>query len=49
MATESRDVSQKMVDWIIEELRYKAGIFKETGTISGEHSFNPMSLCSRDF
>ncbi|CZR51823.1 uncharacterized protein PAC_01700 [Phialocephala subalpina] len=34
MATEGRDVSQKMVDWIIEELRYKAGIFKETGTIS---------------
>lgn len=38
MATEGRDVSQKMVDWIIEELRYKAGVFKETGTISGKNS-----------
>ncbi|KAF8885777.1 hypothetical protein BD779DRAFT_658289 [Infundibulicybe gibba] len=28
------DVTQKMVDWCIEELRYKAGIFQKTGAIS---------------
>ncbi|TAQ85949.1 hypothetical protein B7494_g5717 [Chlorociboria aeruginascens] len=34
MAAEGRDVSEMMADWIIGELRYKAGIFKETRTIS---------------
>jgi hypothetical protein len=34
MATEGRDVTQKMADWIIAELRYKAQVFKDTGTIS---------------
>ncbi|KAE8453577.1 hypothetical protein EG329_010438 [Mollisiaceae sp. DMI_Dod_QoI] len=34
MATKGRDVSQKMVDWIIDELRWKAEAFRETGAIS---------------
>jgi hypothetical protein len=34
MAAPGRDVSQKMVDWVIEELRYKAKIFKEIGAVS---------------
>lgn len=34
MSAEGRDVSQKMVDWCIDELRYKAKIFEETGAIS---------------
>jgi hypothetical protein len=29
-----RDVTQKMVDWVIEELRYKANIFKDTLAVS---------------
>jgi hypothetical protein len=33
LSTEGRDVTQKMSDWVIEELRYKAKIFKETGTV----------------
>lgn len=31
---EGRDVSQLMVDCVIDELRWKAGIFKETGAVS---------------
>ena len=27
------DVSEKMMDYIIEELKWKAGVFKETGTV----------------
>jgi hypothetical protein len=34
LSTEGRDVTQKMSDWVIDELRYKAKIFKETGTVS---------------
>jgi hypothetical protein len=34
LATEGRDVTQNMVDWVIDELRYKARIFKETGAVS---------------
>jgi len=34
MSTPGRDVSQKMADWVIEELRWKAKIFQETGTIT---------------
>lgn len=30
MSTEGRDVTQSMVDWVIEELRYKSKDFKET-------------------
>jgi len=33
LSTEGRDVTQKMSDWVIDELRYKAKIFKETGTV----------------
>jgi hypothetical protein len=33
MSSEGRDVTQSMVDWVIEELRYKAKIFKEAGTV----------------
>jgi Protein of unknown function (DUF4246) len=32
--TEGRDVTQKMVDWVIDELRYKSKIFKKTGAVS---------------
>lgn len=32
--TEGHSVTQAMADWIIEELRYKAGIFQETGAVS---------------
>ncbi|MCJ1251985.1 hypothetical protein MMC30_009223 [Trapelia coarctata] len=28
------DISQVMVDWVIEELRYKAKLFQQTGTVS---------------
>jgi hypothetical protein len=34
MAAEDEDVSQQMVDWVIEELRYKVRIFKATGAVS---------------
>ena len=34
LATPGRDVSQKMVDWIIEELRFKASIFQRTSAVS---------------
>lgn len=34
MATEGRDVSQEMADWVIDELRYKAKIFNAVGAIS---------------
>lgn len=34
MATEERDTTEEMLDWVIEELKYKAGIFKATGAIS---------------
>jgi hypothetical protein len=33
MASEGRDVSQKMADWVIAELRYKAKLFRETNAI----------------
>lgn len=33
MSTKDRDVTEPMADWVIEELRYKAKIFKETGTV----------------
>jgi len=33
MSNEQADVTQKMADWIIEELRYKAKIFKDTGYV----------------
>ncbi len=36
--TKSRDVTQKMMEWIIAELRYKAKILKETGTVSLLHA-----------
>lgn len=29
-----RDVTPKMMDWVIAELRYKARLFQETGTVS---------------
>jgi Protein of unknown function (DUF4246) len=28
------DITLKMMDWVIDELRYKAGIFKATGAVS---------------
>ncbi|KAH8797931.1 hypothetical protein F5884DRAFT_814113 [Xylogone sp. PMI_703] len=31
---EDRDVTEAMANWIIEELRYKAQIFKDTGAVS---------------
>lgn len=34
MKTPGRDVSQKMVDWVIAELRFKAKIFQQTSTVS---------------
>lgn len=34
MATPGRDVSQAMVEWIIEELRWKVESFKKTGTVT---------------
>jgi len=34
MATQNRDVTQKMADWVIEELRYEAKLFEESGAIS---------------
>ena len=34
LATPGRDVSQKMIDWIIEELRFKASIFQRTSAVS---------------
>lgn len=34
LATPGRDVSQKMVDWVIEELRFKAKIFQQTSAVS---------------
>lgn len=34
LSAEGRDVTQSMVDWIVEELRYKAKIFKETGCVT---------------
>lgn len=34
LGTEGRDVTQKMVDYITEELRHKTKSFKETGTVS---------------
>lgn len=34
LATEIEDVTERMVDWCIEELQYKAGIFKKTGAVS---------------
>ncbi|KAH7336297.1 hypothetical protein BKA65DRAFT_458937 [Rhexocercosporidium sp. MPI-PUGE-AT-0058] len=33
MTTPGRDVSQKMADWVIKELRWKAEIFKKTGAV----------------
>ena len=33
MANPERDFTQKMADWCIEELRYKAKILKETGAV----------------
>ncbi|KAK2755668.1 hypothetical protein FQN54_005817 [Arachnomyces sp. PD_36] len=33
MAADGTDITQSMADWAIEELRYKAGLFKETGLI----------------
>ncbi|RDB22804.1 hypothetical protein Hypma_010044 [Hypsizygus marmoreus] len=34
LATESLDITQKMVDWCIDELRYKAKTFQDTGAVS---------------
>ena len=34
LAAPGRDVSQKMVDWVIEELRFKAKIFQKTLAVS---------------
>lgn len=34
LATPGRDVTQKMVDWVIEELRAKAEIFQQTSAVS---------------
>jgi hypothetical protein len=34
MATEERDTTEEMLDWVIEELKYKAKIFKATGAVS---------------
>ncbi|KAF4630381.1 hypothetical protein G7Y89_g7765 [Cudoniella acicularis] len=34
MATEDRDVTQKMMDWVIAELRWKADNFKKTGIVN---------------
>ncbi|KAG4439283.1 hypothetical protein IFR05_005216 [Cadophora sp. M221] len=34
MTTPGRDVSQKMADWVIKELRWKAKSFKETGVVT---------------
>lgn len=34
METPNRDVSQKMVDWVIAELRFKAKIFQKTSAIA---------------
>jgi Protein of unknown function (DUF4246) len=33
MSTQDCDVTESMVDWVIEKLRYKAKIFKEAGTV----------------
>src|SRR4051794_10342539 len=33
MANENADVTQKMADWIIAELRYKAENFKKSGAV----------------
>jgi hypothetical protein len=37
--TQGQDVSQKMMDRVIDELRYKAKIFKETGTVCTPFNF----------
>ncbi|KAF8638672.1 hypothetical protein AX17_002033 [Amanita inopinata Kibby_2008] len=34
LETEDIDITQAMVDWCIEELRYKAKIFENTGTVT---------------
>jgi hypothetical protein len=34
MSAEGIDITQKMVAWCIDELRYKANIFEETGAVS---------------
>ena len=34
LSAEGNDVTQKMVDWCIDELRYKVKIFEETGAVS---------------
>jgi hypothetical protein len=34
LGTEGRDVTQKMMDWVMDELRYKAKILKETGAVT---------------
>ena len=34
LATSGRDVSQKMVDWVVEELRFKAKIFQQKSAVS---------------
>lgn len=34
MAAEGRDVTQKMIDWIIEELKYKAEVFQKTRIVN---------------
>jgi hypothetical protein len=34
MATPGRDVTQKMMEWVIDELRYKASSFNKTGALS---------------
>ncbi|RDB28808.1 hypothetical protein Hypma_014802 [Hypsizygus marmoreus] len=33
LATEGLDITQKMVDWCIDELRYKAKMFESTGAV----------------
>ncbi|RDB26315.1 hypothetical protein Hypma_006638 [Hypsizygus marmoreus] len=34
LATEALDITQSMVDWCIDEVRYKAKLFEETGAVS---------------
>jgi hypothetical protein len=46
--TQGQDVSQKMMDWVIDELRYKAKIFKETGTVCSLSTLFPLSRHSID-
>jgi hypothetical protein len=34
LSAEGRDVTENMMNWVIDELRYKAQIFKATGAVA---------------